>query len=88
MKIIILDAARFTDKRTAHECIAEVLNFPTYYGKNLDALYDCLSELPRDTAVIIVGADAARAMLGGYADAIMEDFTEVLGESFRVCIFE
>ncbi len=27
-----------------HEAIASVLNFPPYYGRNLDALNDCMSE--------------------------------------------
>lgn len=88
MKIIILDAARFTGKLSAHEYIAKALSFPAYYGKNLDALDDCLTELSRDTAVIIVNAGAAKDMLGGYADGILGDFCDVLGENFRVCIFE
>ena len=28
-----------------HDYLAEALNFPDYYGKNLDALYDCLTEI-------------------------------------------
>ena len=28
-----------------HEEIAQKLSFPEYYGKNLDALNDCLSEI-------------------------------------------
>ncbi|MBQ8551338.1 MAG: barstar family protein [Clostridia bacterium] len=88
MKVIILDGARFTNKSAAHEYIAASLNFPTYYGKNLDALDDCLSELPRDTAVVITNAGRAKENLGAYADGILDDFRDVLGERFCVCIFE
>ena len=48
-----------------------------YYGKNLDALADCLSEVPRDTAIVIHNADAARDALGDYADDLFEVFAEI-----------
>lgn len=35
-----------------HEYIKEKLDFPDYYGGNLDALFDCLSELS-DKIIII-----------------------------------
>lgn len=41
---IILDAARMDGRVNAHTYLQEVLCLPEYYGKNLDALYDCLTE--------------------------------------------
>ena len=35
-----------------HEYIKEKLDFPDYYGENLDALYDCLTEI--DDKIIII----------------------------------
>lgn len=32
-------------KERGHDYLAEELNLPDYYGKNLDALYDCLTEI-------------------------------------------
>ncbi len=88
MRITVLDGARFTSKAVAHEYIAKMLDFPEYYGKNLDALNDSLHELPRDMGVIIVNAAAAKCALSNYADGIFEDFFDVLGGRLRVCIFE
>ncbi len=88
MRVIVLDGACFTSKAETHEYIAKMLGFPAYYGKNLDALDDSLHELPRDTGIIIVNAAAARCALSDYADGIFEDFFDVLGGRFRVCIFE
>ena len=80
MKIIIIDAKRFTSKSDAHEYLAYSLDFPVYYGKNLDALADCLSELPRATAVIIKNvADASE-----FAKPIFEVFDEILEKDFRI----
>ena len=56
MKKITLDfggpasAAVFT-RREIHEYIAEKMAFPEYYGHNLDALYDCLTDITEPTAV-------------------------------------
>ena len=32
-------------KKDGHDYLMDVLNLPEYYGKNLDALYDCLCEM-------------------------------------------
>ena len=36
-----------------HENLARAFGFPEYYGGNLDALHDCLTEIGCDTAVIL-----------------------------------
>lgn len=40
----ILDAACMETEAEAHRYMKKVLQFPDYYGENLDALYDCLNE--------------------------------------------
>ena len=42
---VILNCEYLTEREQAHEYLAKMLSFPGYYGKNLDALYDCLTEL-------------------------------------------
>lgn len=45
MKKIVLDGNYLCNREAAHKYLQEVLALPDYYGKNLDALYDCLTEL-------------------------------------------
>ena len=39
-------------KEEGHDYLMEVLDFPDYYGKNLDALYDCLCEIECEIELI------------------------------------
>lgn len=45
MKQVILDGNILADATQVHDYLKEMLEFPEYYGKNLDALHDCLTDL-------------------------------------------
>ena len=45
MKQVILDGNVLADAAKTHEYLREIFGFPPYYGMNLDALYDCLTDL-------------------------------------------
>ena len=47
---MILDG--YLIKERGHDYLAEELNLPDYYGKNLDALYDCLTEISCEIELI------------------------------------
>ncbi len=42
---VVLDALQMEDRETVHAYLKEKLSLPDYYGNNLDALWDCLSEM-------------------------------------------
>lgn len=77
MEIIILDGACMTDKDTAHAYIAKVMRLPAHYGKNLDALADCLSELTDRVTVILKASGALMENLGDYAGRLISVFEEM-----------
>jgi hypothetical protein len=41
----LVDGATVRSKAKAMDAIAMALSFPDYFGRNLDALYDCLTDL-------------------------------------------
>ncbi len=83
MEIILLDGRRMTSRPEAHTYLAEALRFPSYYGRNLDALADCLSELGPEITVILSDADALRRQIPGYGDRLISVFEEVSAGSNR-----
>ena len=63
MKKVILDCEKLTERKKAHQYLAQMLDFPDYYGKNLDALFDCLSELGECT-IVLEGEAVLRQTIG------------------------
>jgi hypothetical protein len=43
--VVALDAGPWATEADMHREIAQALNFPDYYGRNLDAFNDCLSDV-------------------------------------------
>ena len=70
----ILDCEKMTDRKSTHEYIAQQLDFPDYYGKNLDALFDCLTEMD-ECSILFENLDALE-MLGDYSGAMLAVFEE------------
>ena len=55
-----------------HKYIKEALDFPDYYGENLDALYDCLCDLNCEIRFINV-VDVKECILDTFDDANNEN---------------
>ncbi|MDY3985254.1 barstar family protein [Dysosmobacter sp.] len=49
METIILDGALLAERESAMDALSRALALPDWWGRNLDALYDCLTdcETPR-----------------------------------------
>lgn len=49
----ILDGKLLQSPETAHPYLKKSLGLPDYYGENLDALYDCLTEICEESLIRI-----------------------------------
>lgn len=76
---IILDGQTIDSRETLHQRLTELLQLPAWYGKNLDALHDCLTDLREPITLRVIHAHALRESLGGYASG----FSHVLVDSER-----
>ena len=61
-------------KRDGHDYLKEALNFPDYYGKNLDALYDCLCEIGVETEIVLINSEeVSKDLIDTFIDASAEN---------------
>ncbi len=81
MRTIRLYADKMKDKESAHAYLAKELGFPEYYGSNLDALFDCLTEFCGDAFIIIEGSGALSKTLGDYGKSLIKVFLNAASES-------
>lgn len=67
MQVCVLDGAEIRDREQLHALLASSLEFPEWYGGNLDALYDCLTDIREETEIRILHKDSLYENLNGYA---------------------
>ncbi|MDD2579243.1 MAG: barnase inhibitor [Clostridia bacterium] len=79
MRTIVLDGEQMTDRGQTHDYLAERLALPDFYGRNLDALHDCLSEIAQPTRLVLYRIAAIVERLGPYGLTLLR----VLRESAR-----
>lgn len=84
MKEIILDCKEMSSKEKAHEYIMKKMNFPDYYGKNLDALYDILSTYDKEIYVKFINFESLFKQLGDYAVSLIDVFREAEEENTKI----
>ena len=74
--MIILDGERMTERGELHAHLRERLNLPDYYGGNLDALNDCLSERRERDLIVIQNAGAFMEDCGSYGLKLLKVFAD------------
>ena len=73
---ITLDCSYMTDRATAHDYLKALLGFPEYYGRNLDALYDLLTERGEETTLLLRQREQMEQQLGHYAAALLDTLSD------------
>lgn len=81
MKKITLDFESISNKEEMHKYLAEKFEFPDYYGKNLDALFECLTDIAEPTAVNIINA------INDYDEQIINVITSAEEENDNLAVF-
>ena len=89
-----IDCRELTSRAAAHDCFARVFALPAFYGRNLDALYDVLTELPpctlllEHTGCLLEHTGCLYDALGPYAEKLLGVFRDAARENPNIQIQE
>ena len=78
---IELDCRNMVDKPAAHAYLKQMLSLPEYYGNNLDALYDVLTERREDVSLVLLHWRQLGAQMGAYGMSLLETLRQASEEN-------
>ena len=78
MKNVSLDAKKMVEKEKMHDYLAKKFDLPEHYGRNLDALFDCLCEINEPTLIKLKNENALEA---GLKESLTQLFLDVCAEN-------
>jgi ribonuclease inhibitor len=87
MNQVNIDISKISSLEDFHDEVTQALRFPSYYGRNKDAFWDCLSDYADDVEVTLVGVTSLKAelkkALSDYL-AMLKEHADKNPESFKL----
>lgn len=77
----VIDGSAIETREQLHDALASQLALPDYYGRTLDALYDCLTDPREDTELRVIHANALAERLGLYAEVLHDMLRDACEET-------
>lgn len=88
---LLLDMSGIMDEETFHEYVSKKLDFPGYYGYNLNAFWDCITDEDQSSMpqkLVVEGLSALKGFLPELHDGFVECLQDYSKEyPDRVVIF-
>lgn len=88
MAEIVLDGLEIESLEEVHDRFALALDLPEYYGRNLDALFDCLTDLRTPVTVRLLHREALEDRLGRRGRALARLLRRAAAENPQVVLLE
>lgn len=86
MQEIILDLTSFEEKISLHRYLKEVLDFPFYYGANLDALHDELTSKMTPAHILVKYPAEPKGKMVSYLPRLLSVFEDAKLENYHLTI--
>lgn len=74
---LIIDGSALPEAAAVHDLFARALGLPEWYGRNLDALYDVLTERGEPLRLLVRNREA----LAEYAEDLLRTLAEAAAEN-------
>lgn len=84
MKHCILDGQTIETRDQLHNALKQALELPDWYGRNLDALYDCLTDSHTALSIEFQNREALTDHLGRYAKALEQVIRDAAEENEHI----
>ena len=84
MKHCILDGQTIETRDQLHTTLQQALELPDWYGRNLDALYDCLTDSHAPISIEFQNREALTEHLGRYAKALEQVIRDAAEENGNI----
>jgi len=69
------------EREAIHDAFAERFSFPEYYGRNLDALHDCLTDLDEDIRIVLEFEGRSARRLPSYPTKLLRVLLDAASEN-------
>ena len=86
MKSIVIDGEIIKDAKGLHYQLAEKLSFPEWYGNNLDALHDCLTDINEPTEIELTNFGALKLNLGNYYERFIKVLIDCIEQNPNISV--
>jgi len=83
---VILNGKRMITKEKTHAYLKRKFDFPDYYGKNLDALWDLLSVWDKELLIVIINKEDIIENLSSYGSSLLKLFDELADENGNISV--
>lgn len=81
METITIDGEVLSSPEAVHELFVQTLALPDWYGRNLDALYDVLTERGEPLELLVRNRGALENALGEYGTDLLDTLTDAAAEN-------
>lgn len=88
MTEIVLDGLEIESLEAVHDRFAQALRLPAWYGRNLDALFDCLTDLEEPVTVHLLNPGALEERLGRRGRGLVRLLRRAAAETPRLTLRE
>lgn len=88
MAEIVLDGLELRSLEEVHDRFAQALALPEWYGRNLDALFDCLTDLGEPVTVRLLHQKVLEDRLGRRGRALVRLLRRAATENPQVTLLE